>query len=184
MASRSVFARWMVVGIPVTLVMLPLAWLLLTRFVFPVEIPANKAVDRHLRELRQSLGPMSPAEKRVAIVFALVVACWMLRRPLTDLAGLSGVSDAGIVMTAAILLFMLPSGSASQPRLLVWDNASRLPWGVLVLFGGGLSLAAAVSNSGLALWLGESLAPLKRLRHGSPGDCCGYSGHLPDGTDE
>ena len=55
---------------------------------------------------------------------------------------------------------MLPSGSAAQPQLMTWQYATRLPWGVLVLFGGGLSLAAAVSNTGLALWLGESLAPL------------------------
>ena len=63
-------------------------------------------------------------------------------------------------MTAALLLFMLPSGNREKPQLMTWQYASRLPWGVLVLFGGGLSLAAVVSNSGLALWLGESLAPL------------------------
>jgi sodium-dependent dicarboxylate transporter 2/3/5 len=63
-------------------------------------------------------------------------------------------------MTAAVLLFLVPSGDEGQPRLLTWHDAGRLPWGVLILFGGGLSLAAAVSDSGLALWLGESLAPL------------------------
>ena len=63
-------------------------------------------------------------------------------------------------MTAALLLFLLPSGNRERPQLMTWQYASRLPWGVLVLFGGGLSLAAVVSNSGLALWLGESLAPL------------------------
>ena len=83
-----------------------------------------------------------------------------LRRPITDWLGLSGVSDTGIVMTAALLLFMLPSGDAKQPRLMTWEDVTRLPWGVLILFGGGLSLAAAVSGSGLALWLGELLAPL------------------------
>jgi sodium-dependent dicarboxylate transporter 2/3/5 len=66
-------------------------------------------------------------------------------------------------MTAALLLFMLPSGDRDQPNLMTWHDASRLPWGVLILFGGGLSLAAAVSSSGLALWLGESLAPLNAL---------------------
>ena len=154
------FARWMVVGVPVTLVMLPIAWLLLTRFVFPINIPANEAVNEHLRELREELGPMSTAERRVAIIFAAVVTCWMLRRPITELLGISGVSDAGIVMTAAVLLFMVPSGNTAQPQLMTWHDASRLPWGVLILFGGGLSLASGVSNSGLALWLGESLAPL------------------------
>jgi sodium-dependent dicarboxylate transporter 2/3/5 len=154
------FARWMTVGIPVTLVMLPIAWFVLTRFLFPVNVPASDAVRRHLHELREELGPMTTPEKRVAVIFLAVIFCWMLRRPLTQMLGLTGVSDAGIVMTAGILLFLLPSGDQSQLRLMSWDYAIRLPWGVLILFGGGLSLAAAVSNTGLALWLGESLAPL------------------------
>ena len=154
------FARWMAVGIPVTFVMLPIAWFLLTRFLHPVNVPASAAVKAHLHELREEMGPMTTPEKRVAFVFLALILSWMLRRPLTEMAGLSGVTDAGIVMTAAILLFVLPSGDPAQSRLMIWEETARLPWGVLVLFGGGLSLAAAVSNSGLALWLGESLAPL------------------------
>jgi sodium-dependent dicarboxylate transporter 2/3/5 len=152
------FARWMTVGIPVTIIMLPAAWWLLTRFMHPVLVPASEEVNQHLHELRAELGPMTTAEKRVGILFGLVVFCWMLRRPLTELVGLTGVSDPGIVMTAGILLFLIPSGDGN--RLMSWDYALRLTWGVLVLMGGGLSLAAAVSNTGLALWLGESLAPL------------------------
>ncbi|MDH3546946.1 MAG: DASS family sodium-coupled anion symporter [Gammaproteobacteria bacterium] len=157
------FARWMLVGIPVTFVMLPIAWLVLTRLLHPVNIPASEAVDKHLHRLREELGPMTTAEKRVAVIFAAVIFCWMTRRPLTELTGLTGVSDPGIVMTAAVLLFLLPSGNPTQPRLMTWEDAVRLPWGVLILFGGGLSLAAAVSNTGLALWLGESLAPLNAI---------------------
>jgi len=157
------FARWMLVGIPVTLIMLPVAWLLLTRVIFPVDIPASKAVNQHLHAMREEMGPITTPEKRVAIVFGLVVLCWMLRRPVTEWLGLAGVSDPGIVMTAALLLFMLPSGDRSRPSLMTWQDTSRLPWGVLILFGGGLSLAGAVSDSGLALWLGESLAPLNAL---------------------
>ena len=154
------FARWMLVGIPVSLVMLPIAWFALTRFLFPCHIPASEAVQNHLHELRDELGTMSTAERRIAVIFSLLILSWMFRRPVTEWLGLSGVTDAGIVMTAAILLFILPSGDATQPRLMVWQDVSRLPWGVLILFGGGLSLAAAVSGSGLALWLGEQLAPL------------------------
>ena len=157
------FARWMLVGIPVTFIMLPIAWLVLTRIIFPVNIPASEVVNRHLHTMREEMGPITTPEKRVAVVFMTVVICWVLRRPLTELLGLTGVSDAGIVMTAALLLFMLPSGDRTQPQLMTWHDASRLPWGVLILFGGGLSLAAAVSSSGLALWLGESLAPLNAL---------------------
>jgi sodium-dependent dicarboxylate transporter 2/3/5 len=84
----------------------------------------------------------------------------MFRKPVTNWLDVSGVSDAGIVLTAAMLLFLLPSADSRQSRLMIWEDLSRLPWGVLILFGGGLSLAAAVSDSGLALWLGEQLAPL------------------------
>ena len=154
------FARWMLVGIPVSIVMLPIAWLLLTRVLFPCDIPANEAVKKHLHQLRMELGTMSIPERRIGIIFVCLIMSWMLRRPISDWLGIGGLSDAGIVMTAAMLLFILPSGDAKQPRLMTWDDVTRLPWGVLILFGGGLSLAAAVSDSGLALWLGEQLAPL------------------------
>ncbi len=154
------FARWMLVGIPVSFVMLPIAWIGLTRIIFPCDIPPSEAVRSHLRELREALGPMSTAEKRVAAAFACLIFSWMFRAPITQAFGISGVSDTGIVLTIALLLFLLPSGNATNPRLAVWEDMARLPWGVLVLFGGGLSLAAAVSGSGLALWLGEQLAPL------------------------
>lgn len=154
------FARWMMVGLPVSAAMLPCAWLLLTRVLFPVRLPENAAVAAHLAKLRGQLGSVTPAEKRVAIVFVSMVASWLARRPVADLLGWSDVSDAGIAMTAAVVLFLVPSGTAPGGRLLRWEDAARVPWGVLLLFGGGLSLATAVSESGLAVWLGERLAPL------------------------
>lgn len=154
------FARWMVIGIPITALLLPIAWLTLTRFIFPFDIPASAAVGRHLHDLRRQLGPMTTPERRVAMVFAAVIGGWMLGRPVTEWLGFDGVSDAGIVMAAAVLLFVLPSGNGDGGPLMQWPDVSKLPWGVLILFGGGLSLAAAVADSGLALWLGERLAPL------------------------
>ncbi|MGQ8366084.1 SLC13 family permease [Glaciecola sp. 1036] len=154
------FASWMMLGLPVILVMLPLAWIILTKYVFSVNIPANQEVKLHLKALSEELGPMSKAEKRVAIVFVLVVIFWIIRRPLSSWLDINFLSDTGIVMTAALLLFLLPSGDKKQQQILVWENVQRLPWGVLILFGGGLALAAAVSSSGLALWLGSNLMPL------------------------
>ena len=154
------FARWMLVGIPVSFIMLPIAWFVLTRFLFPCDIPASTAVKNHLHELREEMGAMTTAEKRVGIVFVCLILSWMFRRPAMDAFGVTGISDTGVVMTAALALFLLPSGDKENPRLMTWEDLSRLPWGVLILFGGGLSLAGAVSDSGLALWLGEQLAPL------------------------
>ena len=157
------FAQWMMVGIPISMILLPLTWLTLTRLVFPVDIPASQATSDHLQQLKDGLGTMTVAEKRIAILFSLVVISWILRKPLTEWLQISGISDSGIVMTAALLSFMIPSGNAEQPWLMTWKNAAALPWGVLILFGGGLSLAAAVSSSGLAEWLGNNLVPLASL---------------------
>lgn len=157
------FARWMLVGVPVTLLMLPIAWWLLTYRLFPVNIPASAAVQRHLQDMRVEQGAITVPEKRVAIVFGLLVAGWMLRRPLQVWFDLENLSDTSIAMLAAITLFLVPSGHQSQKALMRWEDTSRLPWGVLILFGGGLSLAAVVNASGLALWLGESLAPLNAI---------------------
>jgi len=157
------FLSWMLVGVPVSLVLLPLAWLILTRWAFVFDIPESEGAKAHLQRLRAELGPMSSAEKRVAAIFVLVILAWMFRRVITESTGLTGLSDTGVAMTAALLLFLVPSGSSSQSQLMVWHDVGRLPWGVLVLFGGGLSLASAVSQSGLALWLGEGLSPLSNL---------------------
>ncbi|MDG2306453.1 MAG: SLC13 family permease [Candidatus Binatia bacterium] len=154
------FARWMMIGIPVSALMLPFAWWLLTSILFPVRIGENRAIEAHLHALRDEMGAVTTQEKRVGLVFLSVIACWILRRPLSSGLGWMGLSDAGIAMTGAVALFLLPSGDRAQPQLLVWKDAARLPWGVLILFGGGLSLAKTVSKTGLALWLGESLSPL------------------------
>lgn len=154
------FASWMLVGVPLMLCMLPIAWYSLTHWSFKVDIPASPSVNEHLSRLRSELGVMTQAEKRVALVFLLVIVCWILRRPLSSLLDISFLSDTGIVMTAALILFVLPSGNKEQAQIIIWENVSRLPWGVLILFGGGLSLAAAVSSSGLAAWLGGHLSYL------------------------
>jgi sodium-dependent dicarboxylate transporter 2/3/5 len=106
---------------------------------------------------------MSRAEKTVAGLLCAVAAGWMLRPVIDGLAPGLRLSDAGIVMTAAIALFMIPSGAADRAPLLTWDDATRLPWGVLILFGGGLALAKAITASGLAAWLGDALSALGAL---------------------
>ncbi|MDP5030949.1 SLC13 family permease [Paraglaciecola sp.] len=164
------FARWMALGVPIMCCMLPITWVLLTRVVFKVDIPASQQTQNHIQALRRELGVITKPEKRVAILFCLVIVFWIMRRPLATWFNIDYLSDPGIVMTAAILLFVIPNGGVpvrsgrSQPspfeKLMTWEQTHQLPWGVLILFGGGLSLAASVSSSGLAQWLGESLMPL------------------------
>ena len=153
------FARWMMVGVPVMICMLPIAWVLLVRVIFPVGFRASDAAMTHIHELRRGLGKMSKAEVRTSLLFLALVMAWVFREPIQALTGLTGLTDAGVAMAAAMAAFLIPSGKAGR-ALVVWEDMSRLPWGVLILFGGGLALAAAVSGSGLALWIGQQLAPL------------------------
>jgi sodium-dependent dicarboxylate transporter 2/3/5 len=154
------FARWMLVGVPVTLVMLPLCWLVLTRFVYPISFETSAETQELLKNLKASLGAPSTAERRVGIVFLCVVVGWMTRPWLTRFLPIEGLSDPGIVMAAAFVMFLIPAGGKGTLRLLNWQQTKELPWEILILFGGGLSLAASVSETGLAHWLGSALVPL------------------------
>ena len=157
------FLDWMLIGLPLALVLLPLGWVVLTRIAFTVDIAESKEAGDVIADMRRQLGVMHASERRVGLLFLVVVFCWMTRSWLNDFSSFEGVSDAGIVMAAALLLFVIPAGDGSGQRLMVWEDVSRLPWGVLILFGGGLALAAQVSGSGLSVWLGESLLPVASL---------------------
>jgi sodium-dependent dicarboxylate transporter 2/3/5 len=159
------FAAWAAVGVPLVLVFLPLAWLLLTRLLFPVSPTFAASLDggRLLEQLRGE-RTMSAAERRVGLVFLVAALLWMSRPLLNRLPGLEALSDAGIGLLCGLSLFFIPSGE-HQPRrfLMDWQEARGIPWEVLILFGGGLSLAAAIDRSGLALWIGDSLGQLGGL---------------------
>ncbi len=157
------FASWMLVGLPLTALMLPLAWLLLTRVVFKVDFQTSGEGKATLRRLKEELGPITTPERRVAIVFVLMALAWVTRPMLIRIPGLSGLDDSVIAIAGAVTLFILPSGNKADPLLLRWTYAERLPWGVLLLFGGGLTLAGAVSRTGLATWLGSALQAIGTL---------------------
>lgn len=155
------FLRWMLVGVPLVAALLPLCWLLLTRLVLPLgrrEIPGGRELIA--REIAL-LGPVSRAEWTVAATFVLTDVLWIVRPWLSP--WVPGLSDAGIALGAAVLLFVLPAARGSGERVLDWEWAGRLPWDVLLLFGGGLSLADGIAESGLAEWIGEVLAGLGGL---------------------
>jgi solute carrier family 13 (sodium-dependent dicarboxylate transporter), member 2/3/5 len=152
------FGRWMLIGMPVVVVGLPIAWLLLTRWIYPVgseEIPGGRAA---LREQVEELGALSRAEKLVGVVFVCTAAAWITRPWLES--WIPGLSDEGIAIVAALLLFLLPVDLRAGEFVLDWDAAKGLPWGVLVLFGGGLALAGAITATGLAEWIGGRLTAM------------------------
>lgn len=138
------FFRWMLFGLPIVAVMLPTMHLLLTRVLFDLSGLDLAPVRALLQGEFRALGPMSRAERRVATVFALAAASWIFREALA-----LPVTDSGIAILAALTLFALPAGTG-EGRLLDWSVAPELPWGVLLLFGGGLALAGAFEATGLA----------------------------------
>jgi sodium-dependent dicarboxylate transporter 2/3/5 len=181
------FLEWMKVGVPLLLVSIPLLYFVLTRWIYPIritEIPGGKGLIA--RELDQ-LGKMTNQEKKVGILFVSAALLWMFRPALAPY--LPGLSDAGIAIAIGVALFLVPAGkqrkdvdqssddidsgspadsSANDDEqggnyqgILEWKDAQRLPWGILLLFGGGLSMASAISSTGLAAWIGSGIGGLQ-----------------------
>ena len=147
------FGQWMVVGMPIAIVFMIICWWLLTKVLYKpeiTEIPGGR--DLMTQEIRK-LGHMSQGEMRVLGMFLLAAVSWV-SIPLIWPDN-TPISDAGIAMTIAILLFVLPAGAARGVRLLDWETAKDVPWGVLILFGGGLALSGQFGSSGLTEWIGE-----------------------------
>lgn len=159
------FLDWMLVGVPVAVVFLPIAWLLLTRWLHP---PGDLRGDAQsvLDSERRKLGPMTAAEKLVATVFVITALAWVLRSPkqIGDLSipGIQSfapwVKDSTIAMAAALVLFVVPTSWRRMEFALDWPTANRIPWQIIVLFGGGLSMARAMSHTGLAEWIGSGVS--------------------------
>jgi len=177
------FIDWMRIGVPVAAVMLVLAWGLLNFVLLPVRKGYQLGERDGLRKQLAELGRWTTAEKLVAVGFTLTAALWVLRKPLGNLwLNLSaaiplghpsdileftrGIHDSTIAAAAVIVFFLMPSFAKEEgaaPRLLEWRDAQRLPWGLLLLFGGGIALSKGFGTSGLTSWLGGQLEFLVSL---------------------
>lgn len=167
------YARWMGFGVPAMVLLIPVAWWVVTRGL-PAMLHGDKVVDE-IRAQRESMGRISTPEKRTAMVFGTVALLWVARVPVQqafelnniEAPWLQAVSDMGIAIAGAIAMFLVPSGedkAGGQRRaLLTWSEAVKLPWGVIILFGGGISLGNAVTRTGLSSWLGDQLGALHAL---------------------
>ena len=151
------FVDWMKVGVPVSLTLLPLAWFTLTRMSFPVSFQSSKKTQEIITNMKSELGEIKTSELKVLTIFLLTATLWITRDIINDIPGLEGLSDPGIAMLCGLMLFLTPSKSTNQ-NLLEWKDAQEgVPWGVLLLFGGGLSLAAAAQSTGLSAWIGNMM---------------------------
>ncbi len=162
------FAEWMAVGLPIAAVMLAACWLLLVRVQFRLRGPLG-GLATLVAEQRAALGPWTAGQRVTVTVLAATALAWVLREPkalggvsvpgLTSL--LPGITDAGIAITAALVLFAVPVSRGERRFALDWETVMGIPWGVLLLFGGGLALATGFETSGLAAWLGGRLEGLR-----------------------
>ncbi len=160
------FVRWMAVGVPLVAVMLPATWWLMVHRLFPIPAARLEGGREVISRDLQALGPFSRAEAIVLVVFLVVCSLWLGKPLLATLviAGatpFAGLDDAGIAMAGAIVLFCAPAGNGS--RVLDWETARALPWGILILFGGGLSLASAIGANGVDDWIGSQSGALLGL---------------------
>jgi sodium-dependent dicarboxylate transporter 2/3/5 len=157
------FLQWLAVGMPMVALMIPIAWFGLTSILFPVGDTAIEGGREFVARELKCMGPMKRGERITLVVFAFTCVLWISRQWLTQWTVGEGenawqpfklLTDAGIVMIAAMLLFVTPVNVRKGRFTLDWDMARRLPWGVLILFGGGLSLASAIEANGVAEFIG------------------------------
>jgi sodium-dependent dicarboxylate transporter 2/3/5 len=154
------FLKWMSVGLPLALLLLPVAWFILVRVAFRSRLGPIEGGREYLDAELRKLGPMTGAERAVLTVFLGAILLWITRPWVVAIevggtAPFAGLTDAGVAMLAAIVLFLIPVGGKMGLRAMDWDYAVQLPWGVLMLFGGGLSLAAATETTGVAAFIGS-----------------------------
>ena len=168
-APEITFSQWLLLGVPLAGVFVAVIWVVMTCLVYRVGgLGFGRSKDL-IRAARRELGPMGREEKSVLVVFVLTAFLWITRNtiragPVTlpgwsDLLGLPGVDDGTVAMAMGLVLFALPASKPGE-RLMDWEAALRLPWGILLLFGGGFALAAGFKQSGLDLWIGENFHPL------------------------
>jgi len=152
------FLTWAIYGLPLVAVSIPLCWWIL------MKVQRVQPTDFDPAEALAGIGETSAwstAEKRLVPLIAVVVAAWIALPFITPLLPKDSLTDGTIAVAAALLLFVLPDGTGRA--ILNWEEANRAPWGVIMLFGGGLALAAGIGASGLADWLGVALQPLRNV---------------------
>lgn len=155
------FSQWFLFGLPISIILLFICWKYLTNVAFTFkqkEFPGGKA---EIKNLINQLGTFSYEEKLVALVFALTAFCWITRSFLLQKL-FPALDDTIIAVVFAVLLFIIPSKNKKEP-LLKWNEAVNMPWGIILLFGGGLALAKGFEVSGLASWLGNQMSLLQGL---------------------
>ena len=166
------FVEWLKIGFPFVLLFIPLMWLYLVKFALPTKGRIIGNADMIVKEETKKLGKMKRGEAMILVVFVITALLWIFRSDinlgsftLRGWASLLGVQqyvhDSTVAMTMGILCFILPVDRKNNIALLDWKHAKEVPWGILLLFGGGFAIAAGFTESGLTDWVGMQLAVLQ-----------------------
>jgi anion transporter len=152
------FADWMVIGTPIALLLLLSLHFVMTRLLYPSGLQSDAGTREHIRSEMAKFGPLSAQEKRVLVIFLCAAFLWMTGE-LINLSGFIKVDDTMIAMAAALALFICPAGKAHPgKKILEWSDTTKMAWGILLLFGGGIALASALQKAGLIQQLGQWVA--------------------------
>ncbi|WP_179006438.1 SLC13 family permease [Winogradskyella forsetii] len=152
------FSQWFMFGFPISIVLLLICWFYLTRFAFKFEQKEFPGGRKEIEKQLKALGNISYEEKAVLVVFICAVIAWISRSFVLS-KWLPAIDDTIIAIMAALVLFLIPNRKKID-ALISWTDAVKLPWGILLLFGGGMALATGFETSGLAAWLGNQLTSL------------------------
>jgi sodium-dependent dicarboxylate transporter 2/3/5 len=155
------FMKWFMFGAPISVILLFLSWKYLTKYAFKFRGANFPGGKEEINRLKKELGPISKEEKYVLAVFSLTAFCWITRSFILQKIN-PNIDDTIIAMTAGISLFIIPS-SNSKKAIINWKEAVKMPWGIIMLFGGGMALAQAFQTTGLALWIGSQLTLIEGM---------------------
>ena len=150
------FLQWFTFGLPISLALLLVSWKYLTAIAFNFQGKSYPGGRDEIRRLQRELGPLAREEKYVLIIFCMTAFSWITRSFLLQKIN-PAISDTTIAISAGILLFLLPA-TRSGHQLITWKEAVKMPWGIILLFGGGMALADAFKETGLAMWIGSQLS--------------------------
>lgn len=168
------FFQWMLIGIPLVVLFIPLIWICLTRVIFPISLKELTGGRQYISEQLKKLGKISRGERLTLWVFIATALGWIFRTNInvglfiipgwSDLLGISSwVSDTTVAIFAALLMFAIPVNWQRGEFLLDWKWAIKIPWGLLILFGGGIAIAKGFQTTGLAAWIGSQLTLLSQI---------------------
>lgn len=157
------FLQWMIMGVPFSLIMIVMIYFVLVKFVYPNHLDSRQDTTQVIQDQLDEIGAMTALEKFVLVIFFITMMLWVTRIYLADWLPFIKLSDAGISMLATLALFTIPLSINKGSFILEWQDTVKLPWGILILFGGGLALASGLSQGGVIEYIGEIVSQNKSM---------------------